>query len=154
MGSRVDTPTLPRQALPGAPAAPAEEKAPASTRRPRRRRILLIDDEAMIRAALRRSLGRTHDVTDTADAREALGWIADGAEFDAILCDFMMPVMSGDAFHDALAEVCPPMVSRLAFLTAAHSDHADQFFARTKRPRLDKPFEPDELAELLAHLFP
>lgn len=62
--------------------------------------------------------------------------------------------MSGDAFHDALSEVCPPMVSRLAFLTAAHSDHADQFFARTRRPRLDKPFEPDELAELLVHLFP
>lgn len=148
MGSRVDTPTAPHQAL------PVEEKAPASTRRARRRRILLIDDEAMIRAALRRSLGRTHDVTDTHDAREALAWIADGAEFDAILCDFMMPVMNGDAFHDALSEVCPPMVSRLAFLTAAHSDHADQFFARTRRPRLDKPFEPEELAELLTQLFP
>ncbi len=155
MGSRVDTPSIPQAAATaGVETTAADSRPPESTRRPRRRRILLIDDEAMIRAALRRSLGRTHDVLDTDDAREALGWIADGMDFDAILCDFMMPAMTGDAFHDALSEVCPPLLSRLAFLTAAHSHHADQFFARTQCPRLDKPFESEQLTELLDRLFP
>src|SRR6185295_1309014 len=60
----------------------------------RRAQILVVDDEPMISSAVRRILGREHDVVAT-DAMGALKAIEGGRRFDVILCDVMMPDMSG-----------------------------------------------------------
>lgn len=131
-----------------------DSEPPTSDVGRRRCCVLVVDDEALIRAALRRAIGRHHDVVDTADGREALAWIAGGAEFDAILCDYLMPVMTGAAFYDALVLLRPDLGARVGFLTAARDHHVEAFFARAQRPHLDKPFQPTELHDFLAALFP
>lgn len=61
-------------------------------------RVLVIDDDDMIREILRRVL-KAHEVTVHASASDALTQIAGGSRFDAILCDLMMPGLSGIEFH-------------------------------------------------------
>lgn len=133
---------------------PADTEPPHSDVKPRRRTVLIVDDEGLVRAALRRTIGRHHHVVDTADGREALAWIAGGAEYDAIVCDYMMPVMTGAAFYDALVLLRPDLGARVGFLTAARDHRVDAFFDRAGRPHLDKPFQAHELHEFLDRLFP
>lgn len=138
------------------PATPPslDTEPPRSDVKPRRRKVLIVDDETLVRTALRRTIGRHHDVVDTGDGREALAWIAGGAEYDAIVCDYLMPVMTGAAFYDALVLLRPDLGDRVGFLTAARSHQVDAFFGRAGRPHLDKPFQPAELHEFLERLFP
>ena len=51
--------------------------------------------EALVATALRRVLTPEHEVVTLSDGREALRRIAAGERFDVILCDLMMPEMSG-----------------------------------------------------------
>ena len=60
-------------------------------------RILVIDDEPLIGVIVQRAL-RTLDVSACTDAHEALAAIRGGRRYDVILCDLMMPAMTGMAF--------------------------------------------------------
>src|SRR5690606_29490572 len=89
------------------PSAPEGEPGvgPAATPLPvagRRGRVLVIDDEVMIGNAIGRALRGDHDVTSLTSASEALARIRGGERFDAIICDLMMPVMTGMEFHEGV----------------------------------------------------
>src|SRR5262249_41074337 len=58
-------------------------------------RVLVVDDESEIAAALKRFLDGEHDVTAVTSADQALRLLLGGARFDVILCDVLMPGMSG-----------------------------------------------------------
>ena len=58
-------------------------------------RVLVVDDEQMLCNAIERILGADHDVTTVTSAREALSRLGAGERFDLILCDLMMPEMTG-----------------------------------------------------------
>ncbi len=67
----------------------------------RRGRILIVDDEPLVANVIRRVLAKEHDVVTAIVAREALAMCAAGEKFDLILCDLMMPVMTGmELYHD------------------------------------------------------
>jgi signal transduction histidine kinase len=113
-------------------------------------RVLVIDDEAAVGRALQRYLGRWHDISVTLRAREALGFITAGAHFDAILCDLMMPEMSGPQFHEALRRVAPEQAQRIIFMTGgAFSEHANAFLSAVPNPHLEKPIDLERLGHLL-----
>lgn len=108
-------------------------------------RILVIDDEPMIGRAIRRSLVKWN-VTLSEEPADALKRIGDGERFDVIVCDMMMPVMTGAALHDELVILVPEQAARMLFLTggaltaetrAFVDEHADRVMA--------KPFEMQEL---------
>ena len=65
----------------------------------RRGRILGVDDEPLISKAIQRCLVNDHDVVALTRGAEALEKIRAGAEFDVILCDLMMPEMTGMELH-------------------------------------------------------
>lgn len=115
---------------------------PAVTPATRRGRILVLDDEPMVGAAVRRILGAEHEIETFTDGREALEKIRGGATYDVILCDLMMPVMTGMQFHDALSGVSTTAVERLVFLTGgAFTSVAQSFLDSTLRPCIEKPFD-------------
>src|SRR5207248_4735832 len=67
----------------------------------RRGRILVVDDEPMVGSSIRRLLGRDHDVVVVQSGKEAVAKIAAGERYDVVLCDLLMPEMTGmDVYAD------------------------------------------------------
>ncbi len=61
-------------------------------------RVLLVEDEDMVRAVAERALTRAgYTVTAAADGDEGLAYVEQGAEFDLVLSDVVMPGMDGPA---------------------------------------------------------
>lgn len=118
---------------------------------PSRPRVLVVDDEENLRSSLGQILAFDYDVTVCANGREALDHLAAGARFDALLCDLMMPGMSGMDLYDALGAVAPAQRARVVFLSGgAFTPRAREFLRQTPNPRLEKPFDVDELRAMVA----
>ncbi|MFL5397024.1 MAG: response regulator, partial [Myxococcales bacterium] len=81
-------------------------------------------------------------------------WIAAGTRFDLILCDMMMPLMTGMEFHMRLVTLAPEQADRIVFMTGgAFTPRAREFLARLPNLRLEKPFDlAHVLAMVAAHL--
>jgi CheY-like chemotaxis protein len=85
--------------------------------------------------------------------REALSRLEQDSAFDAILCDLMMPDVSGIAVYHALRERHPELVERFAFMTGgAFTAEAREFFLDYSGARLDKPFNVAQVEALLARV--
>jgi CheY-like chemotaxis protein len=118
----------------------------------RRGRILIVDDEPALARALCRILG-DHEITVANDGQDALSYIANGDRFDVILCDLIMPNMTGMELHEALLRTAPEQTSKVAFMTGgAHTPRAREFLEQIANPRLDKPFEAAQVRSLVASL--
>lgn len=86
------------------------------------------------------------DVIAVTRAEEALARLGRGERFDAIVCDVMMPEISGIELYDKLAEVAPQYTGRIIFMTGgAFTMSAKEFLARLGRPYLEKPFTEAQL---------
>jgi len=126
----------------------AEPAEPAAS--PAGRRVLVVDDDPVVGQAVKRLL-RGCDVTVLSDSRAALGLVAGGATFDAILCDLFMPGIDGMAFHRGLRERDPEAAARIIFITAgAFTDEASEFLESVPNERLEKPFDAARLRALVA----
>jgi signal transduction histidine kinase len=116
----------------------------------RRGRILVVDDEPMIATAVQRSLATEHDVVGIASANEALQRIREGERFDVILCDLMMPQMTGMDLHAELSRVGGEHAVRMIFLTGgAFTPRAQAFLEETPNLYLEKPFNVRQLRALI-----
>ncbi len=129
-------------------AAPARAAAPPTARRGR---VLVIDDDALVSRAVERTLAGIHDVVGVSSAADALEKIRAGARFDVILCDMMMPHMTGVEFYEELRRISPAEASRVIFLTGgAFTAKAREFLDRVSNQRVDKPFDPTHLRALVS----
>jgi signal transduction histidine kinase/CheY-like chemotaxis protein len=141
-----------RVVLPVAAGAHTDEPTPQpEPARPfRRGRVLVVDDEAMIRRSIARSLGTQHDVTTAASGREALELLVAGERFDMIFCDLMMPEMTGMELHAVLMMTAPEQASHMVFLTGgAFTESARRFLSDVPNVALDKPFDPQRLLAMV-----
>jgi len=117
-----------------------------------KKRVLVVDDEPLVGRAVKRVLADQSDVHCTTSALEALGLVRDPANrFDLILCDLMMPEMTGPEFRSALAGVRPDLVERLIFITGgAFTPEMEQFLSQSACPHVLKPFDVPALRSLVA----
>lgn len=114
--------------------------------------VLLVDDEAPVRAVIRRWVeSRGWSATESASGEEALDVLLRGdRQFDVVVCDLRMPGITGVQLHDALQGRAPHLLQRFLFLTGdLSSAEAREFRARCRRPIVTKPFAG---AELVAQL--
>jgi PAS domain S-box-containing protein len=128
-------------------AAPADEMpaapAPAAAARAR---ILVVDDEPMVGELVRAVLGGESEVHATASPTEALDRLRGPAAYDLVLCDLMMPEMSGAELCRRIEAEHPNAARRIVFMTGgAVSESLEAYLEESTRPCLDKPFTPDEL---------
>ena len=73
-------------------------------------RVLLVEDEDMVRAVAERALARAgYTVTAASDGDEGLAAIAKGGEFDLVVSDVVMPGMDGPAMVRAIRKVRPDL---------------------------------------------
>ena len=112
----------------------------------RRARVLVIDDEEIVARAVRRTLQDEHDITIALGGRAALTLIEEGQRFDLILCDLMMPDMTGMDLFGMLEKKFPELTSSVVFLTGgAFTPRAREFLDRVGCPRIEKPFDRQSL---------
>ena len=133
-----------------AEAAPARAAARPAPLAASRARLLIIDDETLIGAALVRLLPE-HEVVFETSAQAALTRLRAGERFDLILCDVMMPDLTGIAFLEHLDRELPALTGSVAFMTGgAFTQAASDFLDRIPNPRLDKPLDLALVRALLA----
>jgi PAS domain S-box-containing protein len=115
--------------------------------------VLIVDDEPLIGRSLRRALRPDYDVTLATGGKQAMEKIVAGEWFDAILCDVMMPEMSGTEFHGWLLEAHPMQARRLAFITGgAFGGKATAYMRACDVPALSKPISNLEVRALLREI--
>jgi CheY-like chemotaxis protein len=150
--SEVDKGSVFRVVLPparGSLPAPQRISAPAPIKS-RRGRVLVIDDEPMIATAIGRTLAFEHEVVVSSDAANALQRILSGERFDVLLCDLMMPQMTGMDLHAALLTQAPEQAERMVFLSGgAFTAAARAFLDEVPNQRLEKPFDTRQLSALV-----
>jgi len=114
-------------------------------------RVLVVDDEPLVGRAVARVLGHGHEVTVATSGREALALIEAGRAFDLVLCDLMMPGMSGMELYETVAARAPEVVERFVFLTGgAFTIEAEAFLSSSRAERIIKPFDSAALRLLAA----
>jgi PAS domain S-box-containing protein len=116
-----------------------------------RRRVLVIDDERLVGEAIARSLSEENDVEVVTDAQQALARLGTGQRYDVVLCDLMMPVMTGMDLYAELVRRAPELAPRLVFMTGgAFTPRARSFLESISNPCLEKPLDMSKLRSILA----
>jgi two-component system cell cycle sensor histidine kinase/response regulator CckA len=106
-----------------------------------RGRILIVDDEDGVRAAMW-SMLCDHDVVEASTGEGARRILESDQAFDVILCDMMMPGISGMDLHAWLSELNPHLAEQVIFVTGgAFTPRAREYLSRVDNIRLEKPFD-------------
>jgi len=138
-----------RVTLPVAPPAPVVAKTTVSAPRGR---VLVLDDDPLVGRSMARLLQAAHEVTVLTSPSEALARLERGERWDAILCDLMMPELSGMDVAERLSRTAPHVLPRIVYLTGgAFTERARRFLAEG-RPFLEKPVEAQALRDRVAEL--
>jgi PAS domain S-box-containing protein len=146
--SRLGEGTTIEMALPVSQAAVPEaaaERGPEPL--PGRKTVLLVDDEALVRASTADMLGEIGlSVVEVQSAGEALALLGTGLAVDLMVTDHMMPGMTG---AELVAEVRRRRPGMPALLVSGYSDLAG---IPADLPRLEKPFRQHDLARCIAQV--
>ncbi|HUL61149.1 MAG TPA: ATP-binding protein [Anaeromyxobacteraceae bacterium] len=114
-------------------------------------RLLVVDDDPLVGRALARALRGAHEVVVATSAAEALDRIRGGERFDAVVCDLMMPEMTGMDLYERVGEIAPELAHRIVFATGgAFTERSRDFLQRVPNARIEKPFDPVRLREAVA----
>ncbi|HEY6077552.1 MAG TPA: response regulator [Polyangiaceae bacterium] len=112
----------------------------------RQPKLLLIDDEPLIRSLVAKLLTGRYQVVAVDSVRAALPALGLDSSYDLVLCDLMMPGDSGIDFYGVVRQLYPSLLPRLAFLTGgAVTPDTSKFLDEVARPVLSKPFAFDSL---------
>lgn len=110
-------------------------------------RVVLVDDEPFVLAALSRSLGRRLALRTAQGAKEAFDLLA-REPFDAIVTDYLMPEVDGLALLRLVRPLYPGM-RRILVSAGAVPDLAAQLASGLVDAFLEKPFTEKELSAVL-----
>jgi CheY-like chemotaxis protein len=146
---KISLPALQQQ-----PADAPHERAPAAPRatiegRPGRPRLLLIDDEVAICRSVVRAL-REYAVVTANSGPEALTILEADRAFDLVICDVVMPEMSGVDLFREISAAHPQLAERFVFITGSVGyANVRGFASELAIPVLEKPFSIASIRELI-----
>ena len=112
--------------------------------------VLILEDGNVFAATLKKTLEeQDYRVTVVPNGAEGVQKIL-AADFDAIVCDMVMPNFPGDMFYLAVQRSRPHLCQRFIFMTG-HQDNPKiaQFIEQTRALVLWKPFEMRRLFDAL-----
>ncbi|HKP94035.1 MAG TPA: response regulator [Chthoniobacterales bacterium] len=116
--------------------------------------VLVVDDDKQLASALEWILADENYLVDVAfDGEEALLKVK-VHEYDAVICDLMMPRLRGDEFYLQARELRPELSERFVFITGfAADEHIQAFLANERRMKhLVKPFRIEDLIAAVKEL--
>ncbi len=141
---------LPKAAAETQPVRRAPSAAPAACERGR---VLVVDDEEGLRRIFERVLRVTHDVVAVGSGREAQELLARDPSFDLVLCDLMMPDVSGADLHAWLQVAQPRLAANVVFMTGGvFTERTTEYLSRVPNHVIQKPFAREALLELVNSL--
>jgi two-component system, cell cycle sensor histidine kinase and response regulator CckA len=109
-------------------------------------RILLVEDEDMVRAVAERALVRQGYSVETAcDGEEALGYFAEGREFDLVVSDVVMPNMDGPTMARQLR--AQNGSQKILFMSGYAEEQLRESINLDNVTFLPKPFSVQQIAE-------
>ncbi len=115
-------------------------------------RVLVIDDDELVLRGLQRMLSSPYNVDSAASGNEALEKIRN-THYDVIVCDIMMPGLSGVGVYERLKSIQPDAQKRIIFISAGTFTEQSQDFANaTSQPVLAKPISRQALVNALEEL--
>jgi two-component system, cell cycle sensor histidine kinase and response regulator CckA len=122
-----------------------------------RGRVLVVDDESVVAHTLKVLLQGEHDLVVAQSGAEALDLLQDEAAsmpaYDAILCDLMMPGMTGIELFEVLRREYPALAGRVVFMTGGVSMlRVSEFLESVPNAKFEKPFDIAELRRCLHRL--
>jgi CheY-like chemotaxis protein len=120
---------------------------------PSKPRLLIIDDEPLVIGMLTRLLRRRYEITTTTSGVEGLR-LASDQPWDAILCDVMLPELSGPQLWRHLESEGKAAAAKMGFMTggAFGSEAADFLAALGPGGWLPKPFGLTEVEAFVERL--
>ena len=128
----------------------AEKQPPTSTQEAVHpeplKAVLVVDDDKQLASALEWILADENYLVDVAyDGEEALLKVK-VHQYDAIICDLLMPRLRGDEFYFQATELRLELAERFIFITGFAADsHNQEFLSRPGMNHLTKPFPIDAL---------
>lgn len=115
-----------------------------------RPRLLLVDDERILLDALARALESRYDVDRASSGAAAIALFERGRQYDLIVCDLMMPNMTGMELFRTMEARFPECALRTVFMTGgAFAQGAQEFLSATRRRMLEKPFTNEQLFDFV-----
>jgi PAS domain S-box-containing protein len=121
-----------------------------------RGRVLVVDDESVVAHTLKVLLQGEHDLVVAQSGAEALELLRKDPEagsYDAILCDLMMPGMTGMELFEVLRREHPTLARRVVFMTGGVSMlRVSEFLESVPNAKFEKPFDIAELRRTLHQL--
>jgi PAS domain S-box-containing protein len=125
---------------------PPPPEPPLSGLPPPSGRVLVIDDDAAVAGALASALSPHHEVRLALGGSQAFAVLQEDPDFDVILCDAMMPDVSGIDVYEAVALVNPQLASRFVLMSGGAWDpRARMLIERLEGASLKKPCSADEV---------
>ena len=118
---------------------------------PLKKKLLIIDDDQVFCAALKRHLEEEYAVTGFSDPEEAAVFIK-GNPVDVLLTDLNMPKMDGLKVLKAV-KACSPDTDVIVMTAYANVDSAVEAMKKGAYDYIVKPFSVDELSLQLKNLF-
>lgn len=126
--------------------SPAARRKGAASR-PSSLRVLVVDDEEIVRELVYDILSKENDVETAGTVKEAMGMI-DNGEFDIVIADYRMPKVDGIQFYRSVSEMKPSLKNRILFVTGdANNWKIKDFIRETGNMCISKPFSVNELFE-------
>ena len=108
--------------------------------------VLLVEDEAMVRAVAERALTRHgYKVISANDGEQGLELLADGAEVDLLITDVVMPVMDGPTMVRAARATRPELP--ILFMSGYAEEQLRRSIDIERVHFIAKPFSVQQLAE-------
>jgi len=116
-------------------------------------RVLVIDDDAPLLRAMRRSLGSHHEVVVAGGGEEALRLLDGDRKFDVVFCDLVMPDVDGVGVYETLRLRAPELLPRLVFWTGGtFNDRLRTFVSSISNVCLGKPVSEQALLEIITQV--
>ena len=108
------------------------------------KRVLVVDDEAIVVDLLKSILDETANIVDVAsNGKQAIDRIAMNL-YDLIICDVRMPEIGGVKLYGEVQKTQPALARKFIFMTGDPSDETIDFLKNAANPFLIKPFKIDE----------
>lgn len=115
-----------------------------------RGRILVVDDSEGVVRSLQRILEREHEVACERDPRSAWTRLEAGERFDVVLCDLMMPYVSGLELYIRASEISADLAGRFVFITGGVLDEdTERVLESLPNERLEKPVSLHQLRSVV-----
>ena len=124
-------------------------KAPPASKWSGGGRVLLVEDEDMVRAVAERALTRAgYEVTTASDGEEGLEYVTLGRRYDIVVTDVVMPSMDGPAMAREIRKLVPALP--VLFMSGYAEEQLRDQIAIEDAHFLAKPFTVQEISDKVA----